>query len=812
MNASSRRASLAVFSLLTLVVGLAFDTLLTRHTLPLFRDLLFFVVPFKHFLGQQLQEGNLPLWNPWILMGTPFLASLQTGVLYPPSLFLILPFPLGFNLFVFSHYLVALTGAYVLLRDRRLSLPSAAIGSLCFVLGGYLVSMLNLTNHLQSAVWAPWVFCCWTRHRRSGSLLAVAAFVCVVSLQLLGGSPESLTMTLLLVAAWTVYDSMPDGSAAAKSALFLSGALGLAGAVTAFQSLPTFELIQQSARGHALSFKEVSAWSLQPVSLLQLLFPHSTSLVTPEEKNTLGQLLEDGMPWIHSIYLGLVPLCLMIVGLTSGRERRFWGTLAAAAILMALGSHTPLFGALYQLAPGVLGKFRYPEKFFFLVHWASFVLAAEGAENILRGHRAAQRMACIVAALFLSIGAAIWWLGAARPFDLLWVMAYLKGKSFPLMAFVGLATDFVFKSQRLLLVLGTFVTVVLLARWSLIRTSLAGALFAALTAADLGLTHHDLNLRISWPQLTSRPLLVDPGELERAGRLRIFDYQTFSRARFGIDPKPVPGLEEELKFIHNLDDMPEFTVELWPTLPSNTGMIYGVRNVLGGEGIDRNSVNMLRDVLSMVPRNKTIGLLRLFGVGYLIGDEPLETPDLEAAPLASSSAYYVYRVRNPVPLAYAVTRLRPAENDLKAFNLLISSGFEPGQEAVVERLPGGWTERSPDGSPGEVTIESYETDRVVIRTKLKHRALVVLNDSYFPGWEVEVDGSAAEILRTNVLVRGVSVGAGDHTVEFEYRPAWFRVGSRISIAGLVVLLGLTVAGIRQRRRRKLVVGSLADGR
>ena len=77
-------------------------------------------------------------------MGAPYLANLQSGVFYPPSLLLLLPLPLGFNLFLFAHYLIALSGAWMLaarlkewpgfLRQRapRCS-RSAAIWSRCSI-------------------------------------------------------------------------------------------------------------------------------------------------------------------------------------------------------------------------------------------------------------------------------------------------------------------------------------------------------------------------------------------------------------------------------------------------------------------------------------------------------------------------------------------------------------------------------------------------------------------------------------------------------------------------------------------------------
>src|SRR5262245_15865215 len=151
----SRLLSSLTLAALIAVTAVTFDTLVSRTEIPCYRDLLFFTVPFKRFLADNLRHGEIPLWNPDILMGTPFLANFQSGVFYPPSVLLLLPFPIGFNVFLLAQYLVALTGAWIWLRDRDLSLSATAVGSAIFTLGGYLASVLNLTNHLQGGVWAP---------------------------------------------------------------------------------------------------------------------------------------------------------------------------------------------------------------------------------------------------------------------------------------------------------------------------------------------------------------------------------------------------------------------------------------------------------------------------------------------------------------------------------------------------------------------------------------------------------------------------------------------------------------------------------
>ena len=48
--------------------------------------------------------------------------------------------------------------------------------------------------------------------------------------------------------------------------------------------------------------------------------------------------------------------------------------------------------------------------------------------------------------------------------------------------------------------------------------------------------------------------------------------------------------------------------------------------------------------------------------------------------------------------------------------------------------------------------------------------ILVLNDVWHPWWGVVIDGAEAELIRANVVVRGVRVPPGRHTVRFMFRP------------------------------------------
>jgi uncharacterized membrane protein YfhO len=77
--------------------------------------------------------------------------------------------------------------------------------------------------------------------------------------------------------------------------------------------------------------------------------------------------------------------------------------------------------------------------------------------------------------------------------------------------------------------------------------------------------------------------------------------------------------------------------------------------------------------------------------------------------------------------------------------------------------------------------------------------VVVLVDTYDPGWRVTVDGRPAPLLRTNVAFRGVGVPAGKHVIEQVYRPWTVLYGLGASAAA--TLFGLAV--VLQRAARAL---------
>jgi hypothetical protein len=85
-------------------------------------------------------------------------------------------------------------------------------------------------------------------------------------------------------------------------------------------------------------------------------------------------------------------------------------------------------------------------------------------------------------------------------------------------------------------------------------------------------------------------------------------------------------------------------------------------------------------------------------------------------------------------------------------------------------------------------IKSYEPHRIEIEKRGTSNGFLVLSEIYYDGWEARVDGQPTKIYRTDYTLRGVVVPAGDHQVEFVYRPRSFRLGAIGFAFGVAVLL------------------------
>jgi hypothetical protein len=169
----------------------------------------------------------------------------------------------------------------------------------------------------------------------------------------------------------------------------------------------------------------------------------------------------------------------------------------------------------------------------------------------------------------------------------------------------------------------------------------------------------------------------------------------------------------------------------------------------------------------------------------------------------------VYEVPNVLPRA-ALFRAIEVLPDDAVLERLKDPAFNPNEKAIVSResLPAERTDipralaEAPAAPFSAAQITRYESQHVWIAAETTAPALLVLNDTSYPGWRATVNGQPADMVTANYLFRGVVVPPGKSVVEFKYQPRSFQIGAGISLAAFAILAGL---GLHERRRRRKAV-------
>jgi uncharacterized membrane protein YfhO len=114
------------------------------------------------------------------------------------------------------------------------------------------------------------------------------------------------------------------------------------------------------------------------------------------------------------------------------------------------------------------------------------------------------------------------------------------------------------------------------------------------------------------------------------------------------------------------------------------------------------------------------------------------------------------------------------------------------------------------GSDSTATIQliKNDNDEILYQSNATQPGFAVLSEIYYnKGWNAYIDGKESPIIRTNYVLRGLSVPAGQHQIKFEFKPQSYYTGERISlIVSILIWLALFAAAFQwYRQRRKPVL-------
>jgi hypothetical protein len=771
--------------------------LLVALVLWLFRDALFFGgVFFKrdiHLVWHPQVEGfvraiaglSWPTWDPSPAFGQPLLADPGAMVLYPPTWLNLVVRPwVYYTLFAAGHLLFAALGMRWLARLLGLEPMASLAAALLWAMSGPYVSMVDLWHHYAGGSWMPWVVGAALRAlaggRREVALLALA-----LGAQVLAGSADMCAMTLLLAAglgAAVHLRTSPLFSRKTSTALARGAAGVLLGlGLSAVLWMSALEVVSRAARAELPSSMR-TYWSLHPVVLVETLLPGLLSSL-PLRRDLALALFQSREPFLSSLYLGVSTLPLVVVAASSRRplSRVLLGALLLAG-LVALGSHTPVYGALTTLVPP-LRILRYPVKAMVVVAFSWALLGGLGV-SAWRERSEGRRFA----------------LSALAPVGLACAAAALL--AFAFVSAPGPVADRLLSpspERRLALVMGPASARLLVAlgfaaaALALAFTGLRGRLGEATGVALLGLAGLDLAYHHRSPNpvapkalYTHRPpVLAALGDLPSA-RVYVYDYSVPGKADRYLGPHAYP---------YKLARLPE-------GFGPAAAEALGVQMYLGSEIAGRWGLSQAYGLdirgLHLLPLTKLTRLLRdveetpvhrrlleAGGVTHTVSLHRL--PELEVKARLEGlfeRPILVQKVEAPLPRTYVVGTARQAADE-QAVALFLDPGFDPRREIVVAA---GEERRAAPGFRATSRIVEARADRMTLEAELDAPGYVVVLDTFDPGWRARVDGQEAPILRANLAFRAVAAPAGRHEVQLTYRPLGVRLGLVVSGLALLVLV------------------------
>jgi hypothetical protein len=183
----------------------------------------------------------------------------------------------------------------------------------------------------------------------------------------------------------------------------------------------------------------------------------------------------------------------------------------------------------------------------------------------------------------------------------------------------------------------------------------------------------------------------------------------------------------------------------------------------------------------------------LLAVQYTVTRDPAR-PDQDAVYRGRNGAT-VYRNRDALPRVRLVHRIELLTTPAQMHKRLQDPSFDIATTAALTSpVP---TLETCDGKDA-AAIRLRRANSVTIDAETHCRAMLILADTWYPGWIATVDGHQADIYEPYDALRGVILDAGVHRIEFRYRPTTAWVGAAASLLGIVAACTIAVASRRRR--------------
>jgi hypothetical protein len=234
-------------------------------------------------------------------------------------------------------------------------------------------------------------------------------------------------------------------------------------------------------------------------------------------------------------------------------------------------------------------------------------------------------------------------------------------------------------------------------------------------------------------------------------------------------------------------------------LHPNISNVYGINYFEGYESLNPGTMSVLyRKQIS--PDSIDLRLLGLANVRYIVTRSHVMS-DSNARPVFSADGLTVYENLRAKPREYFVSGIEVLASDSVITRELLQKDFD-GSTALISREDAPVNLEGSYSTIGVLQIRDSGNEAVVIQARTPEKSLLVLTDTYYPGWRCYVNGVPQPIYRVNNYMRGISLDAGKSEIVFRFEPDIFTAGMSLSGIAAVLALG-SIMFFKIRRYRSI---------
>lgn len=677
-------------------------------------------IPIMSAAYTSIHNGEMPLWNIFNSFGMPIIDNNNGSTLAPLAFLLYFNnSEMAWNIMYIIRIFVIMLFTYMFIKELGLKFSIAFTGGVVFGLSGYVMLYLNIFfMHVDAFLpLLMWMTLCYVN---TGKIKYWIGSSLTVAAMCLGGNPQNLITCCLLAYAFFIFKTFTSPNCLNKlKTITIYTCCFISGIILTLGYWFSFLTLYLNCYSYHVN-------SGLRVKTIQEIF----GIILPVE-NFISTARGNWMP-----YLGIVPISAIIIHLEFGKDKKyhkeklFFLTFVIVFILKIIGF--PLINWIGKLP--VLNELLFT-KYNSSIYFALVVLVAFALNDLQTNKCNKRKWIQCVFIILIAIGTNITFYSKIFESNEL-LNRYLKVISF-------------------VLIFAAIITVMC----TIISKTFYLLLMEILLCIEM----------ISYP-LNNKNLLIPKGEA--------FGYPEFIM---------------ELKNLQENDYDRVFCVDR--LLMGNLSAIYKVCNVGGISATPEihywNFMNELIlqhniDLQIVTTQSSTYyptskKYLDMIGAKFFMVDNNQKIEDPSLIPVYEKKGLTIYRNDNSFEKAYTVHDVVQVTNEEEALAVMKEETFDFSQSAVVEGNLIYTLSDTTNEKNDVVTIDEYQANSVSIRCAMSTDGLLILNDLYYPGWSVYVNGKKQEILRTNDVMRGVYLSQGNNNVKFVYRPKAFIMGSAISI-------------------------------